>query len=105
MKSGLYRIEVHANYLEPTTDADKTNLPEPDRCAMITDSQGITFAKLHPVRIVAKTKKDDLMPCPACELMKYQRITIPNPYGGTTTEPVRYCPLCGRRLDGEEAQE
>ena len=105
MKSGLYRIEVQANYLQPATDADRTNLPEPDRCAMITDNQGITFAKLHPVRIVGEHKKKDRMPCIACKIFQYENITIPKPYGGTTTERVRYCPLCGRHLYGEEAQE
>lgn len=56
MKSGLYRIEVQAHYQTSQT-ADRTNLPEPDSCAMITDKNGITFAKLHPVRIAAHPEK------------------------------------------------
>lgn len=102
MKSGLYRIEVQANYLQPATDADRTNLPEPDRCAMITDNQGITFAKLHRLQIVAKTEKKDPGPCEACERMKNYYYLLDK-----TGDPIRanYCINCGRRLDREEAQE
>lgn len=99
MKSGLYRIEVQANCQTGQT-ADRTNLPEPDCCAMITHQHGITFAKLHPLRIVAKPEKKDPGPCDACERLKNYYYLLDK-----TGDPVRakYCINCGRPLNGEEA--
>ena len=98
MKSGLYRIEVQMNALN-TPAADRTNLPEADSCAIITDNDGVTFAKLHPVRIVAKPKKKDPRPCNRCIGRKATKLTVMPEPGKIEVHEVNYCAQCGRRLD------
>ncbi len=98
MKSGLYRIEVQANYLQPATDTDRTSLPEPDCCAMITHDQGITFAKLHALRIAAKPEKKDPGPCNRCIGRKATQMQIMMESGKLEMHAINYCAQCGRRL-------
>ena len=101
MKTGLYRIEVISNLL-------RNDPPKDDNCAMITDNDGITFARLHRVNIAGKPKKKNQPPCEVCEPISKDLITgILQMATGYIAAgiPVRFCPACGRCLDGEVAQE
>lgn len=100
MKTGLYRIEVISNLL-------RNDPPKDDNCAMITDNDGITFARLHRVNIDGKPKKKNQPPCEVCEPIKKQDIGLLQTGSGyiAVSIPVRFCPTCGRYLYVEEAQE
>lgn len=93
MKNGLYRVEVDMSFPNLNTPGGPQN-PGTDDCSMITNKNGLFFAKMHPVKITAKPKTE----CFACQ--KFKNMSV-YPLSG---EPVyvKYCPNCGRNLEVTE---
>jgi hypothetical protein len=104
MKSGLYRAEVVVS-LPVSPTADRTNMPEADECAFITDKDGLFFAKLHPVKVTAepRTKKNE--GCYFCNDLNVRRVCPMVPDIIWKTVPAAYCFNCGKRLTTEEVAE
>jgi hypothetical protein len=100
MKSGLYRAEVLASFLANPGHAAPSHI-EKNECAMITDDDGMFFAKLHPVKITATPARG----CVYCNEMQVTEVIPYNAEGGMSCRPVYYCFNCGRPLLKKEGQK
>lgn len=97
MKNGLYRAEVVASFpanLDPTAPRK----PEENECAMITDSEGVYFTKLHPVKVTATPARG----CVYCNEMQVTEVIPYNAEGRMHMRLVKYCFNCGRALQKKE---
>ena len=93
MENNLYRIEVVA----------WDNLPSINTTGMLYTNEGMSFVKLHPVKLTAKPKSevvhghwieglDGSCMCSECnQVLRY--------------EIGYYCPWCGSQMDGERKDQ